>query len=107
MEQKTHVHPSVEKLTSGSHSSVWVDSVQPLAFRKLEDNIDTDVVIIGGGMAGVSIAYCLVKSGKKVVIVEDGFIGSGETGRTTAHLVTALDDRYYELMDMFGEEKTK
>ncbi|MEO6304905.1 MAG: FAD-dependent oxidoreductase [Bacteroidia bacterium] len=107
MEKETHVHHSGEKITAGSHSSVWIDTVQPLAFRKLEENIETDVVIVGGGMAGISIAYNLVKSGKKVVIVEDGFVGSGETGRTTAHLVTALDDRYYELQKMFGDEKTK
>ncbi len=107
MESKTHIHPMEEKITSGAHSSVWIDSTEPLAFRKLDENIETDVVIVGGGMAGVSIAYNLVRSGKKVVIVEDGFIGSGETGRTTAHLVTALDDRYYNLEKMFGDEKTK
>ncbi len=64
-------------------------------------------VIVGGGLAGLSIAYCLSQSGKKVVVVEDGLIGSGETGRTTAHLVTALDDHYYDLERIFGEEKIK
>lgn len=106
MENQDHVRPSAEKITSGTHDTPWINTVAPLAFRKLEENTDTDVVIVGGGMAGVSIAYALCKSGKKVVLVEDGFIGSGETGRTTAHLVTALDDRYYELERMFGEKKT-
>jgi glycine/D-amino acid oxidase-like deaminating enzyme/nitrite reductase/ring-hydroxylating ferredoxin subunit len=68
---------------------------------------EVDVVIVGGGIAGVSIAYNLARAGKKVAIVEDGFIGSGETGRTTAHLVSALDDRYYELERLFGEEDAK
>jgi len=45
--------------------------------------------------------------GKKVVLVEDGSMGSGETGRTTAHLVTALDDRYYELERIYGEDNVK
>ena len=107
MENKTHVHPNAEKITSGSHNTYWINSTEPLAFRKLEENVDTEVVIVGGGIAGVSIAYCLAKSGKKVILVEDGFIGSGETGRTSAHLVSALDDRYYELERMYGEEKTK
>jgi glycine/D-amino acid oxidase-like deaminating enzyme/nitrite reductase/ring-hydroxylating ferredoxin subunit len=48
-----------------------------------------------------------LKAGKKVVLVEDGFIGSGETGRTTAHLTCALDDRYYFLEKIFGERITK
>lgn len=40
-------------------------------------------------------------------MIEDGFIGSGETGRTTAQLVTALDQRYYEMEEIFGKESTK
>lgn len=90
------------KLTSGSHLSFWTDSVKPLSFQQLKENLQTDVVVVGGGIAGLSVAYCLLKSGKKVVLVEDGLIGSGETGRTTAHLVTALDDRYYNLQRLYG-----
>lgn len=107
MEKEIHVHPGAEKITAGSHNTFWINSTEPLAYRKLEENVETDVVIVGGGIAGVSIAYCLAKSGKKIILVEDGFIGSGETGRTSAHLVSALDDRYYELERMYGEEKTK
>jgi glycine/D-amino acid oxidase-like deaminating enzyme/nitrite reductase/ring-hydroxylating ferredoxin subunit len=65
------------------------------------------VLIIGGGIAGLTTAYKLLKAGKKIVLVEDGFIGSGETGRTTAHLTCALDDRYYFLENIFGEEASK
>ena len=36
------------------------------------------------------------------MLLEDGFIGSGETGDTTAHLSNALDDRYYELERLHG-----
>jgi glycine/D-amino acid oxidase-like deaminating enzyme/nitrite reductase/ring-hydroxylating ferredoxin subunit len=45
----------------------------------------------------LTTAYLLSKSGKKAVVIEDGYIGSGETGRTTAHITHALDDRYYNL----------
>lgn len=93
--------------TAGTHLPFWIDSCEPIAYSKLTENKTTDVIIIGGGISGVSIAYCLCKAGKKVVLVEDGYIGSGETGRTTAHLVTALDDRYYDLASKFGEEHTK
>jgi len=90
--------------TSGTHVSFWTESVESIRFQPLKQNIKTEVVIVGGGLAGISVAYCLCKAGKKVVLVEDGFIGSGETGRTTAHLSNALDDRYYELERVFGEE---
>jgi glycine/D-amino acid oxidase-like deaminating enzyme/nitrite reductase/ring-hydroxylating ferredoxin subunit len=95
------------KYTSGIHTSYWLDSVPSVSFKKLENNMDTDVVIVGGGIAGVSVAYGLILSGKKVILIEDGIIGSGETGRSTAHLVTALDDRYYEFERLFGKKKTK
>lgn len=94
-------------LTSGSNISYWTDSVEPIKFKPLDQNLKTDTVIIGGGIAGLSTAYCLAKAGKKVVVVEDGFIGSGETGRTTAHLVNALDDRYGEIERVLGEEKCR
>lgn len=95
------------KITSGMHLSYWIDSVPPESRQSLDANLNADVVIVGGGLGGVSIAYCLAEAGKKVVLVEDGFIGSGETGRTTAHLVTALDDRYYKLEEIFGKEDVK
>jgi glycine/D-amino acid oxidase-like deaminating enzyme/nitrite reductase/ring-hydroxylating ferredoxin subunit len=94
-------------LTAGRHISWWTDSASAQVLNPLKENIETDVVVVGGGLAGMSVAYCLAESGREVVLVEDGYIGSGETGRTTAHLVTALDDRYYHLQKIFGEEKTR
>lgn len=97
-----------EKITSGTHVSYWTDSLErPISYFPLNKNIETDVLIIGGGIAGVTIGYCLCREGKKVVLVEDGYMGSGETGRTSAHLVTSLDDRYYRLEKLYGDEGTK
>jgi glycine/D-amino acid oxidase-like deaminating enzyme/nitrite reductase/ring-hydroxylating ferredoxin subunit len=91
-------------VTSGETISYWIDSVKPLEFETLEKNINTDVLIIGAGIAGLTTAYQLSKAGRKITLVEDGLIGSGETGRTTAHLTCALDDRYYEIEKAFGED---
>jgi glycine/D-amino acid oxidase-like deaminating enzyme/nitrite reductase/ring-hydroxylating ferredoxin subunit len=46
----------------------------------------------------------LAKAGKKVVVLDDGPIGGGESGRTTAHLTAAMDDRMYVLEHVHGEE---
>ncbi|MFE3870493.1 FAD-dependent oxidoreductase [Flavobacterium sp. ZS1P70] len=91
-------------ITSGDNLSYWFSSaVKPIAFEKLNQDINTDILVIGGGISGLTTAYCLAKEGRKVILVEDGFIGSGESGRTTAHLTCALDDRYFELEKNFDE----
>lgn len=95
------------ELTAGVTIPYWIDTVKPLEFETLNKSIDADVLIIGGGIAGLTTAYCLLKEGRKVVLVEDGLIGSGESGRTTAHLTCALDDRYYEIEKTFGEEGSR
>lgn len=96
-----------EDRTSGIHNSCWTASVAPLIHTKLNSDKTTEVLVIGGGIGGLTTAYCLAKSGKKVILVEDGFLGSGESGRTTAQITYALDDRYYDIERYFGLEKTK
>ncbi|MBA3683799.1 MAG: FAD-dependent oxidoreductase, partial [Planctomycetes bacterium] len=61
-----------------------------------------DVCVIGGGIAGLTTAYLLLQAGKTVCVLEDGEIGSGESGRTSAHLSYALDDRYFEIERLLG-----
>ncbi|HEX8517455.1 MAG TPA: FAD-dependent oxidoreductase [Bacteroidia bacterium] len=95
-------------LSAGKHLTCWFEpGVFTNLYPELNSDEATDVVIVGGGIAGLTTAYCLSKSGKKVIVVEDGFIGSGETGRTTAQFVTALDDRYYNMEEIFGKDQTK
>jgi glycine/D-amino acid oxidase-like deaminating enzyme/nitrite reductase/ring-hydroxylating ferredoxin subunit len=105
----TGVKQSNEKgfITSGENISYWLDSVSPLEFERLNENLDVDILIVGGGIAGLTTAYLLLKAGRKITLVEDGLIGSGESGRTTAHLTCALDDRYYEIEKAFGEEGSR
>ncbi|PUZ28414.1 (2Fe-2S)-binding protein [Chitinophaga parva] len=89
------------------HERVWENTVTAPAGRPLAEDLQTEVVIIGGGIAGVSIAYQLATVGIRTVLLEKGALGSGETGRTTAHLTVALDDRYYEIERIFGKEKAR
>ena len=99
--------PVDDQKTSGEHKTFWIESGWQPAYGPLRETIPTEVVVVGGGLGGVSVAYCLAKAGKKVVLVEDGMIASGETGRTTAHLVSALDDRFSDLEFIYGQEDTK
>ncbi|MFV8347393.1 FAD-binding protein [Flavobacterium sp. ZB4P13] len=57
-------------ITSGDNLSFWFSSaIQPIAFEKLNQNIDTDILVIGGGIAGLTNVYCLAKEGCKVILV--------------------------------------
>ncbi len=103
--ETSNSEPIDSNITSGENKSYWTASTQPIVFEKLQQDTDTEVLIVGGGIAGLTTAYCLLKAGRKVILVEDGYIGSGETGRTTAHVTCALDDRYFELEKIFGKEK--
>jgi glycine/D-amino acid oxidase-like deaminating enzyme/nitrite reductase/ring-hydroxylating ferredoxin subunit len=88
---------------SGQTTSVWMATAEVPEFPALDHNVQCDVCIVGAGIAGLMTAYALARAGRKVVVIDDGPIGGGETGRTTAHLVNALDDRYFEIEAMHGE----
>jgi glycine/D-amino acid oxidase-like deaminating enzyme len=115
MTSRQTVHPNPEMRsdnwelhTSGQSESSWFKDIgHPLRFDKLAQNISVDVAIVGGGIAGVTTAYLLSKSGKSVALLEDGYIGSGETGRTTAHITHALDDRYYNIEKKHGANSAR
>lgn len=83
--------------------SIWMD-VRVADSPSLTGSERTDVVVVGSGIAGLSVAYELVKRGRSVIVLDRGGIGSGMTARTTAHLATALDDYYKELVRVRGEE---
>ena len=55
----------------------------------------------------MSVAYELAKAGRQVVVLDDNAVGGGETGQTTAHLASALDDRYFEIERVHGREAAK
>src|SRR5690606_25092080 len=78
-----------------------------LEFPSLSGNLETDVVVVGGGIAGLSVAYMLSRAGRKCVVIERNEIGVGHTGLSNAHLADALDGRYFQLQKIYGTENTK
>jgi glycine/D-amino acid oxidase-like deaminating enzyme len=62
------------------------------------------VCIVGAGIAGLTTACLLTQQGKSVIVLDDGPTAGGETCRTTAHLVSALDDRFYNPRRPHGVE---
>jgi glycine/D-amino acid oxidase-like deaminating enzyme len=72
-------------------------------FAPLGASTTADACVVGGGIAGLTTAYLLMKKGRRVVLLTEGALGGGMTGRTTAHLSSALDDRYCEIERLHGE----
>lgn len=71
--------------------------------ESLTGDLRTEICIVGAGMAGLSVAWQLARAGLRVAVVEAGpGPGLGETGRSTSHLASAVDDGYAELEHLFG-----
>ncbi|MDQ1557661.1 MAG: hypothetical protein QOD32_721 [Pyrinomonadaceae bacterium] len=91
------------KTDNGRTTSVWMRTADVPEHAQLKTDVRADVVIVGAGIAGLTTAYLLTKEGKRVVVLDDGPVGGGETCRTTAHITNALDERYHELERLHGE----
>jgi glycine/D-amino acid oxidase-like deaminating enzyme len=89
---------------SGHTTSVWMATTEVPQFPPLTQDLRANVCIVGAGIAGMTTAYLLARAGRAVVLIDDGQLGGGETSRTTAHLTAALDDRYYNIARLHGDE---
>ena len=94
-------------ITSGMTTSIWLNDCEIPEFPALTSDFHAEICIVGAGITGLTTAYTLLNAGKKVIVLDDGQIGSGETGRTTAHLSYALDDRYYEIERLHGSKNSR
>src|SRR3569833_231050 len=92
------------KRGSGATASDWMVTAEIPSRPALTKDISADVCVVGAGSAGLTTAYLLAQEGRSIVVLDDGPIAGGETSRTTAHLVNALDDRYFELETLHGEK---
>jgi len=84
--------------------TVWNDTASP-SFPALEGDIKTDVLIIGGGMAGVLCALFLKRAGVDCTLIESDRIAAGTTGRTTAKITVQHGLFCHGLLRRYGEEK--
>lgn len=99
------VAPSKGMSTDAGHPrSPWRAADGMLTPPPLTADIDVDVCIVGAGIAGMSTAYLLAREGKSVAVLDDGPIGGGETGNTTAHLSNVIDDGYVAIERHHGHE---
>lgn len=85
--------------------SIWQLHSQKNSFPALKENIKTDVLIIGGGIAGILTAYFLHQKNIPYVLVEKNTICSGNTQNTTAKITSQHGLIYHKILQSEGSEK--
>lgn len=88
-------------------NSVWNDGFERISFNTLKGNINTDVLVIGGGLAGLLSTYRLKKEGVDCVLVEAGLICDGVSANTTAKITFQHGLIYNKLIKSKGLETAK
>ncbi len=87
--------------------SLWIDTVNGHDFPQLSGQVKVDVLVVGGGITGITTAYLLKQAGCRVAVVDLKNIGGGETAHTTAHLSFVTDTRLHELASQLGRERAQ
>lgn len=89
------------------NESYWQHTVEMPKYSKIEKDSDYDIVIVGGGISGVSLAYRLNHSNLKVALLESDAIGSKTTGHTTAKVTYLHGNVYGDIYQAYGRTKAK
>ena len=82
----------------------WLSTAKTERYPALAESLTVDVLVVGGGITGITTAYLLRRAGISVALVERGRIGRIDTGHTTAHLTAVTDLRLHELVENFGRD---
>lgn len=84
--------------------SIWLDNVTRDKYPKLVNDIECDILIIGGGITGVCCGYFLRNINKKIVLVEGNKICTGTTAKSTGKLTYLQDDKINKIKNIYDDE---
>ena len=82
-------------------------SVRHRRFDALDQDLGVDVVVVGGGIVGASVAWMLASHGVSVAVLESAHVGLGSTAASSALLMQEPDSDYQELAALYGARATK
>ena len=85
----------------------WRDYLTLPEYPSLQEDLEVDVAIVGGGITGITTAFLLAESGVKVALIDASRLMNGTTGHTTAKMTVQHDLIYDELIGNLGEEHAK
>ena len=82
--------------------TLWQEGIEPLSDTKIDyKEKDVDILIIGGGIAGITALYQLSKTKKNVLLIDKDKIGFGVTSNTTGKLTYLQDQIYEQIIDTY------
>ncbi|MDR7857221.1 FAD-dependent oxidoreductase [Tissierella sp.] len=84
--------------------SYWIASTDVINYPTLQEDINVDIAIIGGGLSGIQCAYQLEKEGLSIAVLESNQVGHGTTGHTTAKITSQHDLIYSKIQNQMGAE---
>jgi glycine/D-amino acid oxidase-like deaminating enzyme/nitrite reductase/ring-hydroxylating ferredoxin subunit len=94
----------IEKTFLKSAESYWIASTPGTNYPTLADNVKTDILVVGGGITGLTNAYLLQKEGLDVVIIDTDRIAYSTSGHTTAKITSLHDLKYSKLIKQIGKD---
>ena len=84
--------------------SLWVATAGATGYPSLDSDLEVDVAVVGGGIAGLTAALALKRAGHTVAVLEAARIGTGVTGHTTGKVTSLHRLAYTELSDRHGPD---
>jgi glycine/D-amino acid oxidase-like deaminating enzyme len=92
---------------SDENYGIWLENTDRADFPRGVLPDETEVLIVGGGITGVTAAYLLAKEGRRVVLLEKKKLGERATVRTTGFITQVIDASPAKLIKLFGLEKAR
>lgn len=89
------------------NKSIWINNKKKKVFKPLKENITCDILIVGGGISGLSSAYHLMDSKKKIVLIDKGLIGYGVTSKNTGKLDYMQGLIYHKIIKNYDKNIAK
>jgi glycine/D-amino acid oxidase-like deaminating enzyme/nitrite reductase/ring-hydroxylating ferredoxin subunit len=85
-------------------AAIWSTASDDLVFAPLDRDLEVEVVVVGGGITGITMAAVLGRAGRRVAVLESGRVGFGSTGSSTGNLYATVGQSLHQLVAKWGTD---